>query len=206
MTVVGLTGGVATGKSLVSAELGRLGARIIDADLISREVFRPGTHEFEEAVRAFGAGILASDGTIDRKRLGAVVFGDPVKLRLLNGITHPAILRRIREDVESLKGAGGEDVIVVDAALLFETGLDVDMDTVVVVYAPPDAQVARLMKRDGLTLEEARSRIDSQMPIDEKVKRAGHIIDNSADAANAVAAARALFDKIKSGAYRKKRG
>ena len=205
MAVVGLTGGVAAGKSLVSAELERLGAHVIDADLISKEIFAPGTAEFKEAVLAFGSAILAKDGTINRKLLGAMVFADAAKLRLLNSITHPSILRRIRDEVASLKGRG-EGVVVVDAALVMETGLDKEIDAVVVVYAPPEAQLDRLMKRDGLSREQALQRIDAQMPMEEKVKRAQFVIDNSGEAADALASVKDLYGKLKTGAYVKKRG
>ena len=192
--VVGLTGGAASGKSLVSAELKRLGASVVDADVIAREVLRPGEPAYEGVVGFFGRGILKEDGAIDRKALGHVVFSEPEKLKVLNGITHPEIRKRIRQEVEELREKS--PLVVVDAALLMESGLYKEMDAVVVVYADESAQMERMMKRDGLAEAEALARIRAQMPIEEKRARADFVIDNSADAAETIAQTRSLYGKL----------
>lgn len=195
--VVGLTGGVASGKSLVSGEFKKLGALIIDADAVAREITVKGTQAYAAIVREFGGGILKEDGSIDRKALGRIVFSDGVKLSLLNKLTHPEIIARIRRGIEELKKNCPEQLIVVDAALLIEAGLHREMDRVIVVYADTERQTERIMKRDGLTREEAKERINAQMPIGEKVRLADYVIDNNNGIDRAVAEARAVYEKLK---------
>ena len=192
--VVGLTGGAATGKSLVSGELKRLGASVVDADLIAREVLKKGTPAYEDTIRAFGEGILLADGSIDRKALGGMVFSSPEKLALLESITHPRIREIIRARVEELKGKA--PLIVVDAALLIEKGLYKEMDAVIVVRAGRAAQVARLKKRNGLSDEDAESIISAQAPAREKLKYADYVIDNSGAPADTLKAVRELYSVL----------
>lgn len=179
--VIGLTGGIATGKSTVSAVLRRLGAEIIDADAIAREIVRPGTECLENLVREFGREILNSNGTLNRRKLAEIAFSDPDKLRRLNEITHPAIVGEIKRRLVASRTMGrtASRAVVIEAPLLFEVGLDEIVDEIWVVALGEEEQIRRLMKRDGLKRHEAENRLRSQMPLAEKVKRADFVIDNS---------------------------
>jgi dephospho-CoA kinase len=177
--LVGLTGGIATGKSTVSAMFAHLGARIIDADLLAREVVAPGQRAHAEIVQAFGPEVLQDDGYLDRKRLGAIIFADADKRKRLEQITHPAIRARQQRILSVYEEEAFEGVVIWDAALLLESGSATGMDRVVVVFADPATELNRLMARDGLGEEEARRRIASQMPVAEKAKLADYVIDNS---------------------------
>lgn len=177
--LVGLTGGIATGKSTVSMMFAHLGAKIVDADLLAREVVMPGQPAHAEIVREFGPDVLQEDGSLDRKRLGAIVFADSTKRKRLEEITHPAIYRRQQRILSVYDEEGFQGIVIWDAALLIESGSARGMDRVVVVVADPATEFERLMKRDGFAQEEARRRIASQMPLAEKVKVADYVIDNS---------------------------
>lgn len=181
MRIIGLTGGIASGKSSVSKMLSYLGAAIIDADVIARDVVQPGQKVFQKIIEEFGDNILKADGTIDRKKLGYLVFNDRDKLNMLNSITHPEIIRIIEERVEAIRAEGKYDVIVIDAPLLLESGMKTMVDEVWLVFADMDTQLKRLMLRDGLDIDTARDRIMSQMPMEEKIKLSHRIIDNSKD-------------------------
>ncbi|MFQ5466219.1 MAG: dephospho-CoA kinase [Thermodesulfobacteriota bacterium] len=195
--LVGLTGGVASGKSLVTEEFKRLGAHVIDADLIAREVVEPGSPAFRRITEAFGPEVIAPDGTLRRRHLASLVFGDPERLKRLNEITHPPIRRRIEEEVARTAALHPGEVVVIDAALLIENGLHKRVSRVVVVFAPEAEQVKRLITRDGLTEEEARGRLASQMPLSEKSSLADFVIDNSGDPDRTRARARAVFKELK---------
>ena len=177
--LVGLTGSIATGKSTVSGMFAHLGARVIDADLLAREVVMPGQAAHARIVEEFGRKVVHEDGSLDRKALGAVVFADAAKRKRLEEITHPAIGLRQQRILSVLDEEAFEGVVIWDAALLFEGGGVAKMDRVVVVYADPETERRRLMERDGLNDADARARIGSQMPIAEKAKLADHVIDNS---------------------------
>ncbi len=177
--LVGLTGSIATGKSTVSRMFAHLGARVIDADLLSREVAMPGQAAYARIVEEFGPQVVQEDGALDRKALGAIVFADPARRKRLEEITHPAIGARQQRILSVLDEEAFEGVVLWDAALLFESGGVAKMDRVVVVFADPETEVRRLMERDGLREADARARIASQMPIAEKAKLADHVIDNS---------------------------
>jgi dephospho-CoA kinase len=177
--LVGLTGSIATGKSTVSRMFAHLGARVIDADLLAREVVMPGQPAYAGIVEEFGRQVVQEDGSLDRKALGAVVFADSAKRRRLEEITHPAIGARQRRILSVLDEEAFEGVVIWDAALLFEGGGTAKMARVDVVYADPETERRRLMERDGLSDADARARIASQMPIAEKAKLADHVIDNS---------------------------
>jgi dephospho-CoA kinase len=177
--LAGLTGGIATGKSTVSAMFAHLGARIIDADLLAREVVAPGQRAHAEIVQAFGPQVLQDDGYLDRKRLGAIIFADAEKRKRLEQITHPAIRVRQQRILSVYEEEAFEGVVIWDAALLLESGSATGMDRVVVVFADPTTELSRLMARDGLGEEEARRRIASQMPVADKAKLADYVIDNS---------------------------
>ncbi|MFO7152498.1 MAG: dephospho-CoA kinase [Bacillota bacterium] len=179
MKVIGLTGGIASGKSTVSRMLRQKGAYIIDADEIAKDIVKPGKPAWEDIVRHFGRDILDEAGNIKRKMLGKIVFSDEKKLKLLNRITHPRIVDRIKEELEASRRRN-EKVVVIDAALLLEIGLDVLTDEVWVVVVDEKTQIDRLIKREGtLSYTEAVERIRAQMPLEEKLKFATRIIDNS---------------------------
>jgi dephospho-CoA kinase len=176
--LVGLTGGVGSGKSTVAAILRELGAEVVDADEASHAVYEPGTPGFLAVVREFGDDYVR-DGHIDRKALGELVFKDPDALRRLNAIVHPLVrewmARRTAEAVDR-----GAEVVVQDVPLLFESGLEALFPTTILVWVPPDVQIERLVGGRGFRAERARRVIAAQMPIDEKRGRATHVIDNSA--------------------------
>ena len=177
--LVGLTGGVGTGKSAVSRMLRDLGCLIIDADLLAREVVEPGEPAYDKIVAEFGKQILEADGRIDRKKLGALVFADPAKRKRLEEFTHPEIRQRQAGILAELLTEGFEGLVIFDAALLLETGGAKNMDRLIVVYASEATQLRRLMLRDNLSEAEAREKIRSQMPLSLKVKQAHHVVDNS---------------------------
>lgn len=180
MIVIGLTGGIASGKSTVTALLKEKGAVIIDADKIAREIMSKGEPAWFEVLNYFGDEILNDDRSdIDRKKLASIVFSDKAKLEALNNITHPKIIEEIKKQVEEYKKAG-KKIIVIDAALLIEAGLDKIVDEVWVVAANEDIQLQRLMAREkDITKDEAVKRIKSQMPLAEKLKFADRVIDNN---------------------------
>jgi dephospho-CoA kinase len=179
--LVGLTGSIATGKSTVSRMFAHLGARVLDADLLAREVVMPGQPAYLKIVEEFGQGVVQEDGTLDRKALGAIVFAEPARRQRLEEITHPAIAARQQRILSVLDEEAFEGIVIWDVALLFETGGVAKMDRVVVVATDPETELARLMARDGMAEAGARARIESQMPVAEKAKRAHYVIDNSGD-------------------------
>ncbi|MCF6092971.1 dephospho-CoA kinase [Microaerobacter geothermalis] len=174
--VIGLTGGIASGKSTVSAMLRHRGAIIVDADLIAREVVKKGNPAWEKIIQHFGQEVLDVNHEIERKRLGEIIFSDPEKRRILNGIVHPYV----REEMEKQKKEGQAQgkLVVLDIPLLIESNLFHMVDQVVLVYVPKSVQLVRLMERNQLSEEEALARIHSQMPLDEKKKWADFIIYN----------------------------
>ena len=177
MRVIGLTGGIASGKSSVARMLEQMGAAIIDADLLAREVVAPGEPAYQAIVEAFGNGILNPDRTIDRGALGKLVFADPGARRRLESITHPAIGRRAEERLGELR-LQGTPVAFYVAPLLVEAGVTSRVDEIWVVYVDEETQVRRLMARDGADREEAIRKIATQMPMDEKKKFGKVVIDN----------------------------
>ncbi|MDI9569089.1 MAG: dephospho-CoA kinase [Bacillota bacterium] len=183
MRVIGLTGGIATGKSTVSRMLAEKGLPIVDADLIAREVVEPGKPAYREIVQTFGGEILQADGTLNRKLLGKLVFGDPARLQTLNQITHPRIREEIEGRLQALRDKGTE-LAVLDAPLLIEANLQPLVDEVWVVTCPRELQIKRLQERDNLSVPEAEGRIKAQMPLEEKIKYAQRVIDNSRDIAH----------------------
>lgn len=178
MKVIGLTGSIASGKSTISNYLKQKGIKIIDADLISRQIYDIGQMAYNEVVKEFGEKILNGDKTINRKELGKIVFEDKEKLKRLNQITHPIIIDEIKRKIDYYKKIG-EKICIVDAALLIETGLNDLVDEVWLVFVDFDKQIKRLMDRDNLSFEDAEKRILTQMPFEEKKKYADYIIDNS---------------------------
>ena len=199
--LVGLTGGIATGKSTVSAMFAHLGAKVVDADLLAREVVMLGQPAHGQIVKEFGPDVLEADGSVDRKRLGAIVFADAQKRKRLEEITHPAIRVRQQRILSVYEEEAFEGIVIWDAALLVESGGAKGMDRVVVVVADPAAELRRLVERDGFSEEDARRRMASQMPLAEKVKVADYVIDNSGSRAETERRVRevhrALLDDLK---------
>ncbi len=173
---VGLTGGIGAGKSEVSRRLAAQGAVVIDADAIAREVVEPGTPGLDEVVAAFGPEVLLPDGSLDRPRLGDIVFADPDLRTRLNGIVHPLVGARMRELEES---AGPGSIVVHDVPLIAENNMAGAYDLVVVVDVPPRLQLDRLVRHRGLTREQARARIAAQASREQRLGIAGIVIDNS---------------------------
>jgi dephospho-CoA kinase len=177
--LVGLTGGIATGKSTVSGILRGLGCEIIDADLLAREVVEPGQPALAQIANEFGRDVVTASGALDRKRLGAIIFADPERRRRLEAITHPAIRDRFLARLDELAEQGFVGIVVFDAAVMIESGNYKNMDRLVVVVTDDPTQMARLHGRDGTAASENRRKIDSQMPLAEKAKLADYVIDNS---------------------------
>lgn len=175
---VGLTGGIASGKSTVARIFADLGVGVVDADAIAREVVAPGSEGLAEVVETFGTGVLAPDGSLDRKKLGGIVFADADARAKLNAITHPRIGRLSTERMAALAD-GPVPYLMYEAALLVETGIFRSFSALVVVAVPRSVQVDRLMRRDGIEQREAEARIDAQLPLEEKTKVADYVIDNS---------------------------
>jgi dephospho-CoA kinase len=180
--LVGLTGGLATGKSTVSDILRGLGCIVLDADVLAREVVEPGQPALATIAQEFGADVLQADGTLDRKRLGVIVFADPPRRRRLEAITHPAIRDRYLARLAELEGQGFEGVVVWDAPVMIESGGYKHVDRLVVVITDAATQRARALARDGDRADVER-RIASQMPLADKAALADHVIDNSGDRA-----------------------
>jgi dephospho-CoA kinase len=193
--LVGLTGGIATGKSTVADILHRLGAEVIDADQLARDVVAPGEPALAEIVREFGD-VLQPDGTLDRKKLGAIVFGDTPRRKRLEAITHPAIRARFLARLQELQDAGFEGLVFFDAPVMIESGNYRNMDRLVVVLTDESTQRGRLMERDGMTAGEAARRMATQMPVADKAKLADHVIDNTGDRAATEARTREVFDAL----------
>ncbi len=180
MRLIGLTGGIATGKSTVDRMLEAHGATVIDADELAREAVRPGEATLERVIERFGEDVSAADGSLDRGRLGKIVFADSDARHDLERITHPRIIELTQERIAGAL-AGAAPLVVVDIPLLFENAREGMFDGVLLVYAPPDVQVRRLRERNDLDETAARQRLAAQLPIDEKRARATWIIDNSGE-------------------------
>jgi len=177
MRIIGLTGGIASGKSTVARILKEKGVQVIDADQLARDAVVPGTDGHAAIVREFGCDILCPDGTIDRGKLGAIVFADPAARRRLEAITHPAIAKLAEERLDSLRRQGTA-VVFYMAPLLIEAGITGRVDEIWVVYVDRETQLARLMARDGSNRLDALRRIESQMPMEEKRNYGKEVIDN----------------------------
>ena len=177
MRIIGLTGGIASGKTTVTRILERLGAAVVDADQLAREAVMPGTAGHRAIVETFGAGILLPDGAIDRKALGRLIFADPAARRKLEAITHPAIASLAEQRLATLRERGAKVAFYV-APLLIEAGVSGRVDEIWVVYVDRETQLARLIARDGITRKEAEQRLAAQMPMEEKAARGTVVIDN----------------------------
>ena len=192
--VIGLTGSIGTGKSEAARRLEVLGASIISADQVGHEAYTPNTEAWEQVVAAFGDGILQDDGEIDRRKLGAVVFSDPGQLEKLSQIMHPRMARMVADKIEELRGQGVE-VVVVEAALLFEAGWDSLVEEVWVTDSTEQVVIERLKQRNGMSEEEARKRIDSQMGRTERLERSDYVIENSGDMATLGSTIKELWNR-----------
>lgn len=178
--IIGITGGIASGKSTVSLYLQELGFTIVDADLASRAVVEPGEEAYHQVVKAFGEDILLTDGNIDRVKLGSIIFNDQEKRLLLNGIVHPAVRNWMRVKTEAALSSG-EETVFMDIPLLFESKLTFMVDKTLLIYVDEQVQLERLMNRNGLSETEALARINSQMPLADKKALADAVIDNNGD-------------------------
>lgn len=178
MLRLGLTGGIASGKSVVAAMLRESGFVVLEADIIAHQIIQPGTPANEEVAREFGAEILNEDGSVNRAALAKIVFTDSAKLQRLNAIVHPRVEARLLSELAKLEQHGNYPAAFVEAALIFEAGLDKKLDGVAVVWCQPEQQIARLVSR-GMPEEDAKRRIAAQLPVEEKLRRATDKIDCS---------------------------
>jgi dephospho-CoA kinase len=178
MRVIGLTGGIASGKSTVSRMFADLGAKVVDADKIAREVVEPGKPALADIVKTFGADMLLPSGDLDRKKLGAVVFNDPQKRAQLNAITHPRIAATVQERLDELRKQGAE-VAIYEAALIVENKIHLGMEGLIVVAIDEETQIDRMARRDELTREEAQKRIHAQAPLSDKIAVADWVIETN---------------------------
>jgi len=178
MLRLGLTGGIASGKSAVATMLRDMGFAVLDADALAHKLIEPGQAAYAEVIQEFGPSITDSSGRIDRAKLGAIVFGDPAKLDRLNAIVHPRVAEVILSQFEVWRRAGVRDAVFVEAALLVESGIHKKLDGLVVVWCTPEQQLERLLAR-GLSETEARRRIAAQLPVEEKLRLAAEKIDCS---------------------------
>jgi len=194
--IVGLTGGIATGKSTVASMLRELGAEIVDADELAREVVKPQQEAWKEIVEAFGAGILRKDKTIDREKLRKIVFADTTARKRLESITHPRIRALADERIQRLT-AEGADAIVYDAPLLFENQIHLWIRPVILVAADPQTQKQRLRERDRLSEREIQQRLEAQMPMEKKRKLADLVIENNGDLEELKRQVQSVWEKIK---------
>lgn len=176
---IGLTGGIATGKSTVSRLLEARGVRIVDADVIARDVMNPGQPLLAAVAARFGSEFLLPDGGLDRRRMAAHIFERPEERQALNAIVHPAIRAEIRRQVDAYEAADPEAIVAADIPLLYESGLEELYEKIVVVYVPRPVQLTRLMRRDGLSPEQAEGRLNAQLDIEDKKRRADYVIDNA---------------------------
>ena len=194
MLVIGLTGGIGTGKSEAARQLEELGALIISADQVGHEAYTVNTEAWEQVVATFGNGILQDDKEIDRRKLGGIVFSDPSQIKTQNTIIHPRKARIVSDKIEAFRGQG-VDTVVVEAALLFEAGWDSLVEEVWVTDASEEIIIGRLRERNGLSEEEAKKRINSQMDRMERIGRSDFVINNSGDMAELGTTIKELWDR-----------
>jgi dephospho-CoA kinase len=202
MRLIGLTGGIATGKSTFAAALRAHGAAVIDADALARAAVAKGTPALADIAREFGADVLAPDGGLDRARMAARVFADPATRARLEAIVHPRVREAFRAERDRL-AAEGRALAFYDVPLLYEAGLSGEVELVVVVWAPRQVQVARLASRDGLARDAAEARLAAQLPIDDKAARADVVVTNDGDLAALQAKAPLLLADLAAGLGRK---
>jgi dephospho-CoA kinase len=205
MLIVGLTGGVASGKTMLSQALKEEGAYIIDADQIAKELVQPQQPAWNEIIREFGEDILQEDGSIHRKKLAAQVFADSKKRKRLNQILHPRIKEEMDRRTQAIGQKDPEAIVVIDAPLIVELGDHREMDKLIVVISTQTQQVERLKERDGINPEEALKILSSQMPVEEKVKWADFVIRNEGSLEETKKRVKEVFQELKKVALQKKR-
>jgi len=197
MLRVGLTGGLASGKSFVGEALASLGCHLLKADELGHQLLMPGTPVYEKVVAEFGPGILDSEGRIIRRALASLVFADPQRLARLNAIVHPAVIEEEERWMQDVSARDPHGIAVVEAAILIETGSYRRFDRIVLAVCPDELQIERAMKRDGLSREEALQRLERQMPLEEKRKFAHYIIDTSGPKEQTLAQVRRLYEELR---------
>jgi dephospho-CoA kinase len=197
MLRVGLTGGIASGKSFVGEALASYGCLLIQADELGHEALAPGGEAYDEVVREFGPEILTAAGEIDRRALAGVVFGAPERLARLNAIVHPVVIRREDRLIAEFRGQHPEGIAVVEAAILIETGSYKRFDRMILVYCREEQQIERAMRRPGASLEDVVARIRRQMPLAEKRKYAHFVIDTSGEKEDTLRQTRAVWDSLR---------
>ncbi len=196
MRIIGLTGGIASGKSFISEHLQQLGALIIDADELARQAVQPGSVVLSEIEKEFGADLIAKDGTLDRAKMGGIVFNSAKARQKLNEIIHPQVLKEVYRLISINRNDPDLKAIIIDAPLLIESGLNEAAEEIWVVSVDKDIQVARLMSRDKMSFEQAQNRIKSQMPLAEKLAYADHVIDNNQSRAETLRQIDRLWQKV----------
>ena len=197
MLKVGLTGGLASGKTFVARLLEELGCHLLQADRLGHEVLRPGGEAREDVIGEFGPGILAGNGEIDRKALGALVFADPARLKALNALVHPHVFRRREEWFRALAGREPAAIGVVEAAIMIESGSYKRYDKLILAACPAELQIARYREREGASEDEARARLSHQMPLSEKRKYADYIVDTSGSEEETGRQVRVIYRRLK---------
>ena len=201
MLKVGLTGGIASGKSTVAQAFARFGAKVLDADMVAREVVLPGQPAWLKLQQAFGPEFFLPDGEVNRSKLRRLVFADPEERSKLNAIVHPEVMKEINRRFEHLMTSAQDAVVVVDVPLLLEVGVAHRFDRVIVVYVTKSVQIKRLRQRDGLSLEGARRALRTQMVLDKKVEQADYVIDNSGTRAETQALVEKVWQELRALAH-----
>jgi len=194
---VGLTGGIASGKTFVGEALAAWGCFLIQADEMGRQVMAPGRESYDGIVREFGREIVAPDGSIDRPRLAALVFQNPERLARLNALVHPPVLRREDEMAAEFFAREPHGIAVVEAAILIETGSYRRFDKLILVFSAPDQQIERALRREGAKEADVRARIERQMPIEEKRKYANYVIDTSGEKEDTLRQTRSVYESLR---------
>lgn len=197
MLKVGLTGGLASGKTFVGQALEELGCRVLQADEIGRQVMEPGGEAFAEILKEFGPEILAPDGSIDRKRLAGIVFEDPERLAALNRLVHPWVIRRENDWLERLAEEDPRAIAVVEAAVMIEAGTHKRFDRLIVAACSQEQQIERAVQRGGMTREEALARIRRQIPLEEKIKLADFVIDTGGTREQTLQQVREVYEALR---------
>jgi dephospho-CoA kinase len=197
MIHVGLTGGLASGKSFVGRSLADLGCFLIQADELGHQVIEPGGEAYAGVVALFGAEILNAEGKIDRRRLAALVFSDPELLAKLNALVHPPVRARERALAAEFACKHPDGIAVTEAAILVETGSYKDYDRLIVAVCRPEQQVARAMERDGVSRQEVLNRLSRQMPLEDKVKHADFVIDTSGSKGNTLQQVQTVYESLR---------
>jgi len=206
MLKVGLTGGIASGKSTVAEAFARLGAKVLDADKVAREVVLPGQPAWRKLQQAFGPKFFLPDGEVNRSKLRRLVFADPEERGKLNAIVHPEVMKEINRRFEQLTTSAQNAMVVVDVPLLLEVKVAHRFDRVIVVYVTESVQIERLRQRDGLSLEEARRALSTQMALNKKVEYADYVIDNSGTLVETQAHVDKVWQELLILARKKRRG